>query len=136
MYLHWTSFQFLLPQALLWCYIGIVINKVHKIIFTKQPILIINNKFFIGTACEPTSTVSTLSTTAVKTESTPCLTYTFGGNDPGKTCVFPFKYLGRQIYKCIAASKDFTPWCATTNDFDADQKWANCGGNICYNLYS
>uniref|UniRef100_W5MSV8 Fibronectin type-II domain-containing protein n=1 Tax=Lepisosteus oculatus TaxID=7918 RepID=W5MSV8_LEPOC len=51
---------------------------------------------------------------------------TVGGNDPGKECIFPFKYEDKMYFQCIIKNNNNIPWCATTSDYAKDQKWGNC----------
>ncbi|EDO32111.1 predicted protein [Nematostella vectensis] len=51
-----------------------------------------------------------------------------GGTAGGDCCHFPFIYKSKVYQKCIRDSNG-KPWCATTYNFDLDQKWGYCGGN-------
>ena len=76
----------------------------------------------LGTSCDATSTVaSTIEPT------TPCLTYTTGGNAQGAFCQFPFRYKGRAYYECIRVDNK-KPWCSTTADYDTEKLWGVCAG--------
>ena len=77
-----------------------------------------------ATSCDPV-------TTAVSTSepTTPCLTYTTGGNGGGAFCKFPFIYKGRTYYECTIADNPKL-WCATTDNYDIDELWGRCAGNI------
>uniref|UniRef100_A0A8C5K274 Coagulation factor XII n=1 Tax=Jaculus jaculus TaxID=51337 RepID=A0A8C5K274_JACJA len=45
----------------------------------------------------------------------------------GELCHFPFQYHRRLYHKCIHKGwPGSRPWCATTPNFDQDQKWAYC----------
>merc|ERR1711872_1054279 len=49
-----------------------------------------------------------------------------GGNDPGKCCYFPFKYNDDTYINCDDVNNNGVKWCATTENYDKDQKWGNC----------
>ena len=79
-----------------------------------------------------TTTGSTITSTptAPYTGTIPCATITTGGNANGAVCVFPFVYKGYSYYQCtVVGHRDALFWCATTNNYDVDQKWGNCQGN-------
>uniref|UniRef100_A0A8C1XXP6 Insulin-like growth factor 2 receptor n=1 Tax=Cyprinus carpio TaxID=7962 RepID=A0A8C1XXP6_CYPCA len=47
--------------------------------------------------------------------------------DKNEVCIFPFKYLGEFYSECTTQGKtDGRKWCATTSDYDKDQKWGFC----------
>ena len=48
------------------------------------------------------------------------------GTGKGAFCVFPFKYKGK-IYNSCTKEDHNQLWCATTNDYDKDKRWGNCG---------
>uniref|UniRef100_A0A8C2E6T2 Insulin-like growth factor 2 receptor n=1 Tax=Cyprinus carpio TaxID=7962 RepID=A0A8C2E6T2_CYPCA len=49
--------------------------------------------------------------------------------DKNEVCIFPFKYLGEFYSECTTQGKtDGRKWCATTSDYDKDQKWGFCSG--------
>ncbi len=50
---------------------------------------------------------------------------TTGGNVEGDKCVFDFNYDGMKYSSCTKENHDVY-WCATTNNFDKDGKWAEC----------
>ena len=50
---------------------------------------------------------------------------TYGGNDDGKPCIFPYYYNGSYMYQCINEDRD-NYWCSTTDNYDRDKKWAYC----------
>ncbi|XP_060137181.1 uncharacterized protein LOC132592948 [Zootoca vivipara] len=56
-----------------------------------------------------------------------CADIEYGGIANGQPCVFPFTYKSRTFYTC---SNEDDPlgrfWCATTGDYDKDQKWSSC----------
>ena len=59
---------------------------------------------------------------------------TFGGNSHGEKCHFPFTYEGKVYNSCInrehkAAdnSTSSVKFCATTGNYDLDQKWVYMG---------
>lgn len=63
--------------------------------------------------------------------------YTLGGNNFGAPCVFPFKFNDKWFAECIRKTDDAsTLWCATTSDFDKDQRFGNCPlkGNLFINI--
>ncbi|XP_070600410.1 matrix metalloproteinase-9-like [Erythrolamprus reginae] len=52
-----------------------------------------------------------------------------GGNSQGEPCAFPFNLGGRSYSSCTTEGRDDGRfWCATTSDFDTDQKWGFCPG--------
>ncbi|XP_028602663.2 secretory phospholipase A2 receptor isoform X2 [Podarcis muralis] len=54
-------------------------------------------------------------------------TYTLLGNSHGSPCVFPFKYNNQWHYECIRDSReDDYPWCATTSQYEQEEKWGLC----------
>ncbi|XP_042301184.1 secretory phospholipase A2 receptor isoform X2 [Sceloporus undulatus] len=54
-------------------------------------------------------------------------TYTQLGNSFGLPCVFPFKYNNKWHYECIRdARENGYPWCATTSQYEQDEKWGLC----------
>ncbi|XP_033024663.1 epididymal sperm-binding protein 1-like [Lacerta agilis] len=55
----------------------------------------------------------------------------YGGNDDGKPCVFPFVYKGQSYDTCTSyfgPEGDF--WCATTGNYDQDEKWTYCPDTV------
>ncbi|XP_076993875.1 coagulation factor XII [Tamandua tetradactyla] len=45
----------------------------------------------------------------------------------GEPCHFPFQYHGQLYYRCTHRGKPGPrPWCATTFNFEQDQKWSYC----------
>ncbi|NP_999407.1 coagulation factor XII precursor [Sus scrofa] len=45
----------------------------------------------------------------------------------GEPCHFPFQYYRQLYYKCIQrGQRGPRPWCATTPNFEKDQRWAYC----------
>ena len=51
------------------------------------------------------------------------------------SCVFPFTYNKVQYYDCLTAAENRTkPWCATTENYDTDKRWAYCMEIKCYRL--
>ncbi|XP_062425038.1 macrophage mannose receptor 1-like [Rhea pennata] len=53
--------------------------------------------------------------------------FTLGGNAFGAPCVFPFKLNGKWHAECIPWNDDAgSLWCATSSDFDEDQRFGNC----------
>ena len=52
--------------------------------------------------------------------------------------MFPFKYKGDTYYDCLSETIEnrTSPWCATTDDFDRDKRWAYCMEIKCYRLVS
>ncbi|XP_060112243.1 epididymal sperm-binding protein 1-like [Heteronotia binoei] len=56
-----------------------------------------------------------------------CYEKEHGGNSNGKPCVFPFVYRHRKFYTCTDEnSRPRMFWCATTSNFDKDEKWSYC----------
>ena len=62
---------------------------------------------------------------------TKCITV--GGADPGKPCLFPFKYGGVWFNGCTSEGKeagDTNKWCSTKNYQDGEAvRWGNCDHN-------
>ncbi|RNA20258.1 macrophage mannose receptor 1-like, partial [Brachionus plicatilis] len=59
---------------------------------------------------------------------------TYGGNSDGKPCVFPFVFEGNVYYECGKYGDRNQEWCATTTNYDSDQKWGFCSNEyICEN---
>ena len=83
-----------------------------------------------GTVCE-TTTVQDTTTITVSAGSTPCATFTSGGNANEAMCVFPFTYQSVQYYQCITTNNNGQLWCATTANYDIDNLWGNCQG-MCF----
>lgn len=55
--------------------------------------------------------------------------YCLSVTDKNEVCIFPFKYLGEFYSECTTQGKtDGRKWCATTSDYDKDQKWGFCSG--------
>ncbi|KAM5301710.1 coagulation factor XII isoform 3-T3 [Glossophaga mutica] len=47
--------------------------------------------------------------------------------DTGEPCHFPFRYHRQLYHKCIRGGRPgLRPWCATTPNFERDQRWAYC----------
>lgn len=78
--------------------------------------------FKTATSCDPTTTAAT-----TIEPTTPCLTYTVGGNAKGAFCQFPFWYKGRAYYECTRMDNPKL-WCSTTTNYDVDNKWGVCAG--------
>jgi len=53
---------------------------------------------------------------------------TNGGNSDGAPCVFPFVFDGIEYNSCTDNGYSKT-WCATTDNFNRDQKWSDCDAN-------
>ncbi|XP_067937713.1 uncharacterized protein [Watersipora subatra] len=45
--------------------------------------------------------------------------------EEGSRCIFPFKYKGKNYSTCIP-NNHTQLWCATTPDYDRDEKWREC----------
>ncbi|XP_006636684.2 secretory phospholipase A2 receptor isoform X1 [Lepisosteus oculatus] len=53
--------------------------------------------------------------------------HTVQGNAHGMPCVFPFKYNNKWYSECTAEGReDNYRWCATTSQYDQDEKWGFC----------
>ncbi|XP_078351704.1 uncharacterized protein LOC144636382 [Oculina patagonica] len=55
--------------------------------------------------------------------------YTLAGNDNHAPCVFPFIYNRKKYTQCLnvyQGQRQKKPWCATTSNFDRDEKWGRC----------
>ena len=80
-----------------------------------------------GTVCE-TTTVAETTRLTTSAGSTPCATFTSGGNGNGAMCIFPFTYQSVAYYQCITNGNNGQLWCATTPNYDIDGLWGNCQG--------
>ena len=67
---------------------------------------------------------------------TTCITV--GGTDPGKPCIFPFKFRGTLYNDCTLDGNkpgNVNPWCSTVNDDNGNmKKWGDCGSD-CKTLF-
>ncbi|XP_077010081.1 lymphocyte antigen 75 isoform X1 [Tamandua tetradactyla] len=52
--------------------------------------------------------------------------YTRDGNSYGRPCEFPFLSDGKWHHECLLDENHSEPWCATTLDYEYDQKWGIC----------
>ncbi|XP_057601089.1 lymphocyte antigen 75 [Hippopotamus amphibius kiboko] len=52
--------------------------------------------------------------------------YTRDGNSYGRPCEFPFVVNGTWHHECIYDGDRSGPWCATTLNYEYDQKWGIC----------
>ncbi|XP_062043209.1 lymphocyte antigen 75 isoform X1 [Lepus europaeus] len=52
--------------------------------------------------------------------------YTRDGNSFGRPCEFPFLVDGKWHHECIVSKNHSGPWCATTLNYEYDQKWGIC----------
>ncbi|XP_059872709.1 CD302 antigen isoform X2 [Delphinus delphis] len=52
--------------------------------------------------------------------------YTRDGNSYGRPCEFPFLVNGTWHHECIHDGDRSGPWCATTLNYEYDQKWGIC----------
>uniref|UniRef100_A0A8C4PVU0 Lymphocyte antigen 75 n=1 Tax=Equus asinus asinus TaxID=83772 RepID=A0A8C4PVU0_EQUAS len=52
--------------------------------------------------------------------------YTRDGNSYGKPCEFPFFVNGTWHHECIVDENHGGPWCATTLNYEYEQKWGIC----------
>lgn len=77
--------------------------------------------------CDTTTAVATTQTTTIA-GTTPCATFTSGGNANGAVCKFPFIYQGSAYYSCTTINNNGQLWCATTLSYDDDKLWGNCQG--------
>ncbi|XP_062994256.1 uncharacterized protein LOC134406668 [Elgaria multicarinata webbii] len=55
-----------------------------------------------------------------------CSLQEYGGNADGQTCVFPFTYKNQIFEACTNEDGNGRFWCATTANYDKDQKWSLC----------
>lgn len=53
-----------------------------------------------------------------------CGLCTHGGNGRGATCTFPFFYRNRLVYDCLSFNNK--TWCATTTNYNKDNRWGYC----------
>ncbi|XP_057361522.1 lymphocyte antigen 75 isoform X1 [Manis pentadactyla] len=52
--------------------------------------------------------------------------YTRDGNSYGRPCEFPFLVNGTWFHDCLLDGNHRGPWCATTLNYEHDQKWGIC----------
>ncbi|EDO29979.1 predicted protein, partial [Nematostella vectensis] len=54
---------------------------------------------------------------------------THGGNSEGACCMFPFVYQNTTYNSCTNTdASNGQHWCATTGNYEQDQKWGYCQG--------
>ena len=90
--------------------------------------LVIIKYILIGTVCDTTTPPATTTMTSTG-GTTPCATFTSGGNANGAMCTFPFTYKSVAYYECTTIDRGQL-WCATTSNYDIGGVYGYCQGKL------